>query len=197
MVGAGTLRPEAGHREVNGGSGLRGCERRRGDLRQPQERRLSGQTLSGMDRASEKAARKVRREHGSNACALGSTPDGGPRRPGVASRERTQPRPRRAVASHERRHQQGGSPTVGAFTRGRSQQSDRTSRQRGGWSRSGLVGPPTVPWTTVERESERQQCLLDTLKTTRTPHPVSASRAHPRGGRELAHARTSAGDPVG
>lgn len=91
MVGVGRRRPEGRPREGSTGSGLRDCVRRRGDLRQPQERQPGVPTPGGKSRtASGKTAPKVKREHEFTACVVSSAPVDGPRSPHVRRESGTQ-----------------------------------------------------------------------------------------------------------
>jgi len=80
MAGVGRRRPDGESREGSSGSGLRARKRRRGDLRQPQERQSGVPTPGGKSRtASGKTAPKVMRENEFTACVVSSTPEDGPR----------------------------------------------------------------------------------------------------------------------
>jgi len=90
-VGVGRRRPEGRSRKGSSGSGLRDRVRRRGDLRQPQERQLGVPTPGGKSRtASGKTAPKVMREIEFTACVVSSAPEDGPRSPHVRRESETQ-----------------------------------------------------------------------------------------------------------
>lgn len=160
MVDVGRRRPEG---EVPQGSspGVDSAhrERRRGDLRQPQERQLDVPTSSGMSRtASGKTAPKVKREFDLATCVVMSAPRDGPRRPRVHRESGTQRRSRRAAAMRCAATSSGAFPMVGEPIPARSQQSERAPRQRDGWRKRQLARfAEPVDGPTVAREAERWQ----------------------------------------